>query len=451
MSPLIDIREGLAAPQSRRALLRGLVLAVGASLVAACQQAPAPAPTSAPTAAPKPTTAAAPAATTAPAGGQAPAAGGAPTTIKVGAAVGLTGRYASGGEQIKNGYELAVRDINADGGPMVKALGRKMPLELTILDDASDANQTAQRMETLNNSGIVAYFGGFGSDLHAAAAAVAEKNRVPYIGVAFALFSIHQQGYRYLFSPFPKSPQLTKAIFDLMDSLNPKPSKVAIFAEQTDWGAELRDLWTKEARSRSGYEIVADEQYAPGAKDFAPMILKARSANADAVLALPNPPDGMAIVKQMKELDFTPKLSYMPRAPDSGAWSQSLGKDGDYVLLAPGWSPDLKYPIVEQIKQEHQAKYNKPADATVGGGYAVIQILAAAIERAGKLDRDAVRDALTQTDMMTAEGPIKFNPDGTAQMTVIANQWQDGKQVLIWPPDQAAGKLVYPAKPWKER
>src|SRR6266851_3521902 len=247
---------------SRRGLLRGMVVAgaaLGGSLLAACQ-APAAAPTTAPAAAPKPTSAPAPAPSAAPAASAAPSAaakpaaspsaaaaaspvanqapataGNAPATVKLGAAVGLTGRYASGGEQIKNGYDLAIKDINAGGGAMVKAFGRKIPLEISILDDASDANQTAQRMETLNNSGILSYFGGFGSDLHAAAAAVAEKNKVPYIGVAFALYSIHQQGYKYLFSPFPKSPSLTKAIFDLMDTLNPKPAKVAIFAEKTDW------------------------------------------------------------------------------------------------------------------------------------------------------------------------------------------------------------------------
>ena len=76
---------------------------------------------------------------------------------------------------------------------------------------------------------LVAYLGGFGSDLHAAAAAIAEKNKVPYLGVAFSLYKIHQQGYKYLFSPFPKSPALAKAYFDVFDTLDPKPLKVAIF------------------------------------------------------------------------------------------------------------------------------------------------------------------------------------------------------------------------------
>ena len=85
-----------------------------------------------------------------------------------------------------------------------------IPFNLTILDDESDPIKTVSNLEDLNNQDVVAYLGGFGSDLHAAAAAVAEKNAVPYLGVAFALWDIHEQGYKYLFSPFPKSPDLAK-------------------------------------------------------------------------------------------------------------------------------------------------------------------------------------------------------------------------------------------------
>jgi branched-chain amino acid transport system substrate-binding protein len=428
---------------SRRGVLRGLAMAtagLGASLLAACQQASPP---------PAPTAAATPAAPTTQA---APAVGNAATSVKVGASVGLTGRYASGGEQIKNGYELAVRDVNASGGAMVKALGRKLPIELTILDDASDANQTGQRMETLNTSGILAYFGGFGSDLHAAAAAVAEKNKTPYVGVAFALYSIHQQGYKYLFSPFPKSPQLTKAIFDLMDTLNPKPARVAIFAEKTDWGAEMDNGWKQQAQSHAGFEVVVDEQYAPGSTDFSSMLLKAKSANPDAVLMVPTPPDGIAVVKQMKELDVNPKLLNIIRASDSGAWSTALAKDADYTIGAPGWGADLKFPGNADMVKAYQAAYNKPPEGVVGAAYAVVQVFADALGRADALERDSLRAALAATNLPASViGPVTFNPDGTGNVVTIYEQWQSGKQVTVWPQDQVGGPIQYPAKPFAQR
>jgi branched-chain amino acid transport system substrate-binding protein len=380
----------------------------------------------------------------------APTAMPAPAEIKIGAVVPLTGRYAAGGGQIKNGYELGVEAINKDGGVMVKAFNKKIPLKLTLLDDESDATKTVQRLETLNNDGVVAYLGGFGSDLHIAAAGVAEKNKIPYLGVAFAVQKPHTQGFKYLFSPFPKSPSIAKTLFEMIDTLNPKPAKYAIFAEKTDWGVEMTDLWKKEIQAR-GFQLVADEQYAPGATDHTSMITKARDGGAEVVLALPSPPDGIAITKQMKELNFNPKLDFFVRAPDTPSWSQGLSKDGDYFLLAPGWNSAVKFKGAAELNAAHQAKYNGPALATTGPAYAQVQILADALGRATKLDRDSVRDAIAATSMDTVVGPVKFNADGTGQVIVILNQWQAGKQELVWPKDQATAPLAYPAKPWKER
>jgi branched-chain amino acid transport system substrate-binding protein len=428
-------------PLPRRRFLRaalGTGVALGGSLLAACQPqaAPSPPPTSAPAAV----------------ASQAPAATGGPASVKIGAVVPLTGRYASGGEQIHNGYELAASDVNAAGGAMVKEFGRRIPLDISFLDDASDPNQTVQRLETLASSDVLVYLGGFGSDLHAAAAAVAEKNKIPYLGVAFALLSIHQQGYKYLFSPFPKSPALAKTAFDLMDSLDPKPAKLALFAEKTDFGAEMDRYWKQEAQARTGYDVTVDEQYAPGSSDFSPMVLHAKSAGVDAILAVPNPPDGIAITKQLKELDLNAKLYSFIRASDSSAWSQSLGKDGDFVLLAPGWSPDLKVPGNAELVRNYQARYNKPPEGTVGAAYACIQVLADALGRATKLDHDGLRDALASTNLANSViGPVTFNPDGTGNVITVYDQWQGGKQVAVWPKDQAAAPVAYPAKAWSER
>src|SRR5213594_3244918 len=165
-------------------------------------------------------------------------------TIKIGAVVPLTGRYAAGGAQNKAGYEIAVQQVNSAGG--VSVGGKNMRLELVMLDDESDPTKTVARLETLAAQGVVAYLGGFGSDLHAAAASVAEKNKIPYLGVAFALYKIHQQGFKYLFSPFWKSPDIKQSTADLLGSipLTERPKTAAIFQEKTDWGREMATAWT---------------------------------------------------------------------------------------------------------------------------------------------------------------------------------------------------------------
>jgi branched-chain amino acid transport system substrate-binding protein len=372
-------------------------------------------------------------------------------TVKVGAVVPLTGRYAALGAQVRVGYEIAVQQINVAGGVTVG--GKKMPIELTLLDDESDPTKTVARLETLATQGVVAYLGGAGSDLHAAAASIGDKNKIPYLGIAFALNSIHKQGLRYLFSPFPKSPDLTKETFVFLDALIPapqRPRKVALILERTDWGKEMGSLWETQAK-QNNYQIVASGEYAPGAKDFSDLILKAKSAGAEALLTLPSPPDGMTIIKQMKELDFNPKASVFIRASDPPVWSKNLGKDGDYVLLSPGWHFAARYPKVAELNEAHQKLLKRPADPLVGPSYGCIQILAEAVSRAGALDRDKVRDAIAATNMTTVVGPVRFRPDGTGEVTVFFQQWLKGKQELIWPKEFATATFAYPATPFSQR
>jgi branched-chain amino acid transport system substrate-binding protein len=343
-----------------------------------------------------------------------------------------------------------VEQINAAGGVAVG--GKKMTLELALLDDESDATKTVSRLETLAAQGVVAYLGGFGSDLHAAAASVAEKNRIAYLGVAFALHKVHQQGFRYLFSPFWKSPDLghqTQALLGAITAAE-RPKTVAIFQEKTDWGREMAAAWL-EAGKAAGYQVLVHGEYAPGAKDFSDLVLKAKAANADAVFGLPTPPDGMTMVKQMKELGYTPKLLLLIRAPDPPIWSKNLGKDGDYVVLAPGWHHAVKAPGVNELNEAHMHKFGRPADPITGPAYACVQILAAAVTRAGSLERDKIRDAVATTDMTTVIGPVKFRPDGTGIVQSAFVQWINGRQELVWPKESATAPLAYPAPPFAKR
>ena len=378
----------------------------------------------------------------------------APLSIKVGAVVPLTGRYAAGGAQVKAGYEFAIEDINRAGGVMVQELNRKLPLALVLLDDESDPTKTVARLETLFASDrVTAYLGGFGSDLHAAAASIAEKNKVPYLGVAFALHKIHQQGFKYLFSPFPKSPDLVKETYLFLNGTLPdaqRPKRIAIFKERTDWGEEIGGLWATRAKE-FGYSAVAIEEYAIGARDFSDNILRTKASGAEAVFGVPTPPDGLNLVRQMKQLAFNAKMYMFIRAADAVVWSQNLGKDGDYVMLAPGWHNAMKFPGVKELNDKHQRAFNRPADVITGPAYASVQILADAVTRAGTLDRAKIRDAMAATNMMTVEGPVRFRPDGTGVVTVVFLQWQRGKQELVWPKEFATAPFQFPAPAWEQR
>src|SRR5690606_22125202 len=126
--------------------------------------------------------------------------------------VSTTGGLAGGGAQVARGYTYAVDAINEAGGVYVEEFDTSLPLQLDIRDDASDPNQTTAIMDELAGTDIVAYLGGFATPVHAAGSATAERNRIPYLGVAVSTQALNEQGYRYFFSPFPKSPDMARTV-----------------------------------------------------------------------------------------------------------------------------------------------------------------------------------------------------------------------------------------------
>jgi branched-chain amino acid transport system substrate-binding protein len=106
---------------------------------------------------------------------------------------------------------------------------------------------------------------------------------------------------------------------------------------------------------------------------------------------------------------------------------------------------------VDRLNEEYQAKFGRPADLLTGPAYSCVQIIAAAIEKAGTLDRDAIRDAIASIDTNTVIGPVTFNEDGTGNVLNPLIQWQNGQLELVWPEEHATAEFKYPAPPFEER
>jgi len=375
----------------------------------------------------------------------------APETIKIGGILSFTGPDSNIGSQVQAGYELAIEEINKKGGVYVKQFDKKIPLEIKTLDMESSAEKAIARAETLySKENVVAYVG---TTFIAAASGIAEKNKVPTLIVASASQNTHERGYKYWFSVTGKTPDIAKSTFELLDSIpqDQRPKNLAVFEEQSDFGIEQSRYFQEEARKR-GYQVAVIEKYSMMNKDFSPLILAARNAGAEVVFSSPIMPDGMSIVRQMKELDYNPKVIFLERAADDISWIKAMGEMGNYAITVPSWHPALDYPGVKELNEKHQAKLEQPAGVFAGPGYATIQILADAIERAGTLDREKVREALLATDLMTVQGPVKFRDNGTNITPPSAVcQWQNGKNELIWFGGKAKNQLAYPIPPWHSR
>jgi len=111
----------------------------------------------------------------------------------------------------------------------------------------------------------------------------------------------------------------------------------------------------------------------------------------------------------------------------------------------------MNYPGVAALNAKHMEVVGRPADPQVEPAYAVVQILADAIERAGSLDRDAIRDAVAATDLQTVVGEVKFNSDGTSNVSSPILQYQNGSAELVWPLEFKTADFLYPAPDYANR
>jgi len=357
-----------------------------------------------------------------------------PKTIKISSVLSLTGGMSGMGTQIKPSYEIFAEKVNAEGGIYVKEYGKKIPVELRVLDDESDGLKTQTQLEVANSWGAVANLGGLGCGSFEMGTPICMKNKMVWVGPGCGGWMPHQLGNKWLFSIFFKTPFFSPLVFDMIKAQpKPRPNKVAIFEINQLDAREAGLYWLQGAKVK-GFEVVFHKRYPAGTKDFSALITGAKAAGAEILLAYPLPPIGPAIIKQMKELDFSPKLIYWIRAPEGARFGSSLGELSDYVCLPCAWSPDLKLPGNDYIVEQYKKKTGKKeADLIVGSAYTAFQVLAAAIDKAGTLDRKAVRDAVRATDMETVCGRIRFSAQGWAKnRLIVVLQWLGGKTRIVY-------------------
>jgi branched-chain amino acid transport system substrate-binding protein len=376
----------------------------------------------------------------------------APQTIPIGAPLSMSGRLSNLGNQCKAGYDIAVEEVNQAGGVFVKEYGKKIPLELIVQDTESEQVKAVSRMEWLYTSKkVVAYVG---EGLITNGQGVAEKNKVPALAIASPHQSPHDRGLKYWFSPFAKSPDVARFICDVLETVpaEKRPKTAAIFQENTEWGVEMAEAFRKEAQQRV-YKVAVFEKYQIMTKDLSPLIMAAKNAGAEMLLTSPVAPDGMTMMRQMKELDYNPKAIAVIRGAEDLSWGKALGPMGDYVMLSGmSWHHAVKYPGVDKLNAAHQAKFGRPGDVMTGSAYASIQIITAAIEKAGTLDPTKIRDAIAATDMMTVIGKVKFRANGTLiDPCPVVVQWLGGSQKLVSPKEFRETSFAYPIPAWKER
>ena len=324
--------------------------------------------------------------------------------IPIGVYGSLTGPEASFGTATLNGVRLAADEINAAGG----LLGRK--IRLVPEDTQGRAEQAASSVTKLITSDdVIAIIGENSSNQSLAGAPIAQSYGVPMVSPSSTNPAVTQKG-DFIFRVCFTDPYQGKALAAFVrDTL--KANTAAILVDnKNDYSVGLAEFFGKEFTSRGG-RVVAEQSYSGGDNEFRPQLTTIRTARPD-VLFIPGfYTDVGQIAIQARDLGIDVPL-VGGDGWDSPAVIEIGGKSVENSYFSDHYFVGDDRPVVQEFVAEMKKRHGKNPEATAALGYDALKIIAAAIQKAGSLDRKAIRDGIAATnDYQGVSGTITMGPD----------------------------------------
>ncbi len=366
-----------------------------------------------------------------------------PDPIVIGATMSETGSYSTQGIPARDGYKLCEMHINERGG----LLGRNV--EFLIYDDESSTDRAISLYEQLiTEDGVDLVMGPYGSTLTEAVAPVTERHQMVHVSPLAATSSIWEQERDYLFMVLPPAELFLAGLIDMADEngLN----RVAIIMEDQLFPRAAGSGAAELARE-NGMEVIFEEAYTSGTDDFSELLERVRDENVQVLgMAASALGDFIAVVRQMEEIDVNVQMF-----GTSGAVTEfrdELGDLAEYVYGLSAWEPGLPNPGIEEFTQSYEEEFGRQPSFHAAGAYGSCQLFAEAIELAGTLDSDAIREELLNLETTTIFSDFAVDERGyqTANRGLFI-QWQDGEKVVVWPDDLAETEPWFPTPVWGER
>ena len=379
--------------------------------------------------------------------------------LKMGSAISLTGKYATNGIHAKNGYEFAIQKIAENGG--IKIGDKCYNFDVTYYDDESKGDRGATLAERLINQDKIQYMlGPYSSGLTKAIAPVTEKYQIPMVEAEGASRSLFNKGYKYLFAVLSTSEQYLASAITLAAEKaeeagkDPASVKVAIAVENDPFSLDIRAGVLDDAK-RYGMKVTIDEKLPRDLSDMSSILTKVKLLKPDVLIVSGHSKGAATAVRQIGEMKIDVPMVAITHC-EAADVTGNFGKFANDILCSTQWAETLTYedPIfgsASNYEQEFKAAFTEYTDKTVP--YQVAQASAAvyvfkdAFERAGTLDKDAVRDALSATELDTFYGKIKFSEAGNnIAKPMVLRQIQDGKYNVVAPSAFASHPLNWPRK-----
>ena len=331
-------------------------------------------------------------------------------TIKIGVNEPLTGPFAASGTYVVNGAKIAADEINSKGG----ILGKK--IELVIEDNKSNPTEAAAVAEKLITADKVpVIMGAWGSSLTLAVMPKLMEYKVPMVVETSSSGKITTTGNPYIFRISPPSSVEAAAFKPILPKLSIKKADFLVI--NNDWGRGAAEDFGKVLKA-DNVQVGLVETMDQSAQDMSAQLSKIKATDSDTIMVTTAVEQLTLVLKQATALGIKKQIVTTggSQNPDQLIDQAGVAANGTFHLttFAP-WYPDEtpNPPATKYFLGEWKKRGFNFAGATESfRGYDGIRTIAAAIEKAGKAEPEAIAAALWQTELLGLNGKIKFEKQG---------------------------------------
>jgi len=335
--------------------------------------------------------------------------------IKLGVIAGMSGPGTSYGIGIRQGAEMAVKEINAGGG--VK--GRK--IALVVVDDASNPAQSVTAMQRLVSEKVDLIVGGWGSSQVLANMEVAERAGIPYVVVGATNPKITTDKNKWTFRVIPADSDQAEQIAEAaVKRLGMK--RIAVVHDVNDYGVGNRDVFLASLK-KLGLEPVTVVSYQSNDKDFTAQLSRVGSSNADGLAIFGTIPAAPAMMNQARDLGIKARfigtgglanenlMTLAPKASEGTVLTTLFHEDVD--ADAKAWS--------QRFVKEFSGAAQPARPILAAYEYRAIKTIAAPCLASAGTDRDKLRQCIGSFKgrMFGIPGEVSFSKTGQLQQQSV--------------------------------
>ena len=322
--------------------------------------------------------------------------------------------------------------------------------ELKTIDDESSPAKAVSAVEKLASEGVIAFTGGYGSNIIGPASEAAHKANLPYITFGGVAPGLSQRGHEGFFR-INNSAGYGKAIIGLIEEMGVK--KVSILFSNKEATANMtHDV--EGALAKDGIEVVSHE-FDASTKDFKSVVNKIKFQDKpEVILMVGYEADYIGILRAAKVLK--PDVKAMV-----GLWGLATGKMADefpdlmenvYGTAMLPFPATFSSPMAHEFYTAYKASFDDEPSYLEQFGYVQTRLMLEAIVKAndsGNLTSKGISDELRKTNERTVSGHVRFDEHGdNPDFTQRVGQHQKGQIPLIWPAEDATNAKVFPGVPW---